>query len=169
MTVYTLDALETCRSPLEALNTRIEVLAAMSGFLAGVLARCSNETLRHKPSAELFSVLEQVCHLRDIEIEGYTVRLERILAEHHPVLPDIDGSRLAIERRYNEEEVGPAFMAFRAAREKNLQRLRKLTMAELERKAVMDVAGEISLARLIAMWVAHDAGHRDELAACVSA
>ena len=74
-----------------------------------------------------------------------------------------DGAQLALERQYNEQAVGPAFMAFRAARETNLARLRRLTEADLARKAVMPGAGEITLAKLIALWTAHDAGHRQEL------
>ena len=54
-------------------------------------------------------------------------------------------------------------MAFREAREKNLGRLRQLTETELQLTAVMDEAGEITLAQLIAMWASHDAGHREEL------
>ena len=40
-------------------------------------------------------MLEHVCHLRDIEVEGYAPRLKRILSEDGPFLPDIDGRRLA--------------------------------------------------------------------------
>ena len=56
-----------------------------------------------------------------------------------------------------------AIMAFRAARENNLARLRSLSEADLARKAVMVGVGEVTLAQLIAMWAAHDAGHRREL------
>jgi hypothetical protein len=163
MAIYTLDTLETCHSPMDALGARIDMLAQMPAFLADVLSRCSDEALRHKPSVEGFSILEQICHLRDIEVDGYSARLDLILSQEKPLLPDIDGSRLAIERRYNEQDVGPAFMTFRAARELNLVRLRRLTEDELQRKALMDGVGEITLARLIAMWAAHDAGHWEEL------
>ena len=163
MAVYTLDTLELCHSPVEALRARIEALAAMPAFLSALLGRCAEVELRRKPSVESFSVLEQICHLRDIEIEGYAERLHRTLTEERPFLPGIDGSRLSVDRAYNKQEVVPAFMAFREAREKNLARLRQLAETELQRTAVMDEAGEITLAQLIAMWASHDASHRQEL------
>jgi hypothetical protein len=55
-----------------------------------------------KRAPDEFSVVEHVCHMRDIEIEGYGVRVQRILKQENPFLPDIDGSRLAIERDYNQ-------------------------------------------------------------------
>src|SRR4029453_7238994 len=63
-----------------------------------------------------FSPLENVCHLRDIEIEGYGERIKRIIEEDKPSLPDLDGARLAVERNYNSQQVGEALEAFRAAR-----------------------------------------------------
>ena len=163
MATYTLDTLEACHAPLQSLQLRIDALAGMATCIAGVIAAASDAQLRRKPAPELFSIIEQVCHLRDIEIDGYTLRLERILREHQPQLADIDGTQLAIERNYNAQAVGAAFMAFRAARESNLTKLRRLSEADLERKAVMVGVGEITLAKLIAMWAAHDAGHRREL------
>ncbi len=163
MASYTLDTLETCHAPLQSLQLRIDALAGMPACLAGVIAAASDAQLRHKPAPEFFSIIEQVCHLRDIEIDGYSLRLERTLREHNPLLADIDGTQLAIERNYNAQAVGAAFMAFRAARGSNVAKLRRLNEADLARKAVMAGAGEITLAKLIAMWAAHDAGHRQEL------
>ena len=163
MATYTLDTLEVCHPPLQSLRLRIDALADMPTCIAGVIASASDAQLRNRPAPELFSIIEQICHLRDIEIDGYTLRLERILQEHTPQLADIDGAQLALERKYHEQAVGPAFMAFRAAREINLTKLRGLSETDLERKAIMVGVGEITLAKLIAMWAAHDAGHRREL------
>ena len=163
MATYTLGTLEVCHPPLQSLRLRIDALEGMPAFIAGVIAAASDAQLRHKPAPELFSIKEQICHLRDIEIGGYTLRLERIFHEHQPKLADIDGAQLAIERKYNEQAVGPAFMAFRAARQSNLIKLRSLSEADLARKAEMVGVGEVTLAQLIAMWAAHDAGHRREL------
>ena len=69
-----------------------------------------------KPSPKEFSILENVAHLHDIEREGYLARVRRILEEEMPRLPDIDGERLAIERRYNARDLGVEVGAFAAAR-----------------------------------------------------
>ena len=39
--------------------------------------------------SERFTALEQVCHVRDIEIEGYHVPIQRTLREDNPFLPSI--------------------------------------------------------------------------------
>ena len=109
-------------------------------------------------------MVENLLHLRDIEIEGYSKRLRRILAEDTPALPDIDGTRLAIERHYNEQPVAPALAEFSAARRENVALLRAVTPADLARKAEMEKVGRITLAQLVQMWREHDAGHRAELA-----
>jgi len=59
----------------------------------------------HWKDAGAFSVLENICHLRDIEIEGYSARLNRILIETHPFLPEIDGGSLATVRDYNTQDL----------------------------------------------------------------
>ena len=62
------------------------------------VADLTNAQLRFQPRGGYFSILENICHLRDIEIEGYGVRLRRLRAEAHPTLPDINGDQLALER-----------------------------------------------------------------------
>jgi len=80
----------------------IKHLSQMSVFLRGVAARLTGEQQRRKPSLEEFSLLEYVCHLRDLELEGYRVRIERMLREDRPLLPDFDGAKAA---RY----LGPSY------------------------------------------------------------
>src|SRR5688500_19594160 len=53
-------------------------------------------------------------YLRDIETEGYTVRIGQLLEEEDPLLRDLDGDRLAIERRYIEQDVDGALRASRS-------------------------------------------------------
>jgi hypothetical protein len=40
--------------------------------------------------SEPLTVIEQICHVRDIEIDGYHVRLRRTLTEIRPTLASID-------------------------------------------------------------------------------
>ena len=66
--------------------------------------------------SEAFTAIEQVCHVRDIEIEGYQVRIGRTLAQDGPLLPSINSEALALERRYGNADAQLALAAFRAAR-----------------------------------------------------
>lgn len=121
------------------------------------------EQLHFQPGDGAFSVLESICHLRDIELEGYRVRVQRILAKKNPRLPDIDGRRLARERRYRKQELRPALDAFVQARYTNLRMLEKLSKTQLARTGFLAPLGKITLIRLLELWVEHDQGHLHEL------
>ncbi len=117
---------------------------------------------RRVPGAE-FSVLENICHLLDIEREGYAVRIERLLKEDAPVLPDIDGGRLARERDYNNQNIETALEAFTRARQGNLSVLKSLSSDQLERRGTLEAVGPITLSELLLMMRAHDDVHRREI------
>src|SRR5262245_53798076 len=80
----------------------IQTLRGLPGRLGALTAGLDERSLAQKPSAEAFSIRENVHHLRDIEVEGFSQRLRRLLSEEQPHLEGIDGDRLAVERRYNE-------------------------------------------------------------------
>ncbi|HEX8843198.1 MAG TPA: DinB family protein [Pyrinomonadaceae bacterium] len=123
----------------------------------------SEQALRWKPSEDEFSALEQVCHLRDIEREGYSVRIRKILAEERPMLPDIDGSRLARTRHYNSQSFDSALEDFAHARQENIGVIRALPSDQLNRSGALEGVGEITLERLLLLMREHDQSHRDEL------
>jgi len=82
--------------------------------------------------SEPFTAIEQICHVRDIEIEGYQVRFQRTLHEPNPLLPSVDSERLAVERSYGTANVDDVFAALRIAREKTLALIANLTEAQLQ-------------------------------------
>lgn len=141
----------------------IAALKLMPETLRRHVAGITDAELHDQPEGGYFSVLENICHLRDIEIEGYSVRLKRILAEEHPNLADINGDQLARERHYNQQPLTPALDTFTKARHANLTILGKVTEAQLTRTAYLERVGEITLGKLLGIWVEHDQGHIHEL------
>ena len=71
----------------------LDSLALTPAAIAELVEGLSDIRSRVRDSADQFSIVENVCHLGDIEIEGYSVRINRILGEANPTLADIDGSR----------------------------------------------------------------------------
>jgi DinB superfamily len=110
-----------------------------------------------------FSLQEHACHLRDIEIEAYRVRLERMLAEATPALADVDGGMLARERDYHRQDFATARAAFAAVRADMVQRLASLSPPQRRRTGIMEGVGEISVEGLVQMMLAHDAEHLADL------
>jgi DinB superfamily len=108
---------------------------------------------------ETFSAIGHACHLRDIEVEGYQVRIRRLRAEDHPMLESLDGERLGVERGYDRDDRDVALAAFVAARRRSLDLLRSVDGDEWGRSGIFEGYGEVSLRGLVDIMVEHDAGH----------
>lgn len=147
----------------EELNQLLGKLAETPTRIQSLVNDISDEQLRRRPSEGEFSFVENVCHLRDIEVEGYATRLNLVLREDRPSLPDIDGGRLAVERAYNEQDVQEALRAFSLARTKNLSALSNLGPEELRREGRLEGVGSVKLEELMVMMRDHDASHLKEI------
>src|SRR5579862_4784370 len=86
--------------------------------------------------SEPFTPIEQLCHVRDIEIDGYHVRLRRALREERPVLAAIDGAALARERGYATADAARVCSSFRVARGETVRLIAQLGGEQLERTAI---------------------------------
>ena len=117
-----------------------------------------------QPALDRFSLAAQVWHLADVEEFGWSLRLQRALVEHEPVLAGVDGDRLAIERRYQQRPWRGAAQRFVRLRQRSLQALAAFDAAVLARP--LHFGGTRSSAgELLAAMVAHDHEHRLEMAA----
>jgi hypothetical protein len=126
-------------------------------------AGLANRELRWKPAADEFSALEQVCHLRDLEREGYSARIRKLLTENQPLLPDFDGGRIASERDYNSQDFESAFQDFALERAENVRIMKTLSPDELNRSGILDGVGTITLKKLFLLMREHDRSHQEEL------
>jgi hypothetical protein len=109
--------------------------------------------------SEPFTAIEQVCHVRDIEIEGYHQRFTRTLNEHQPLLASIDSEAVARERDYAAADVAEVFADFRRARATTVALLRGLDSSQLDRSAVFEGYGPVSLRGLVHYLCSHDQQH----------
>jgi hypothetical protein len=109
--------------------------------------------------SESFTAIEQICHVRDIEIEGYQVRFRRTLDEPSPFLPSIDSEALAKQRDYGRADVAQVFTDFRAARARTLGLLRTLSPSQLERPATFEGYGAVTVRGLVHYLCSHDQQH----------
>lgn len=141
----------------------IEFLEETPAVFRKLAQGLADEELRWKPPGDQFSFIENACHLRDIEVEGYGARIRKLLTENHPQLPDVDGSRLARERDYNSQAFDAALDEFARARAENVRAIKDLSAAQLTRSGVLEGVGEITLGKLFLLMREHDEAHRKEL------
>ena len=141
----------------------LDSLGETPSKLANFTTGLSDAEIRLQNSPDEFSTLENICHLRDLELQGYASRIERILAEANPALADFDGARVAAESNYNAEQPSLALRQFQVARRENVETLRALTEDQLEREGQLQGVGSITLRRLAEMMREHDEGHLEEV------
>src|SRR5436190_136346 len=123
---------------------------------------------KEKASPGEWAIVENVCHLRDIESEGYSVRIDQLLHEDDPLLRDLNGNQLAIERRYIEDDCDAALRAFANARAQSVSLLRNADERAFAREGTFENAGRITLAQLVTKMREHDAGHLHDIALLVA-
>lgn len=109
--------------------------------------------------SETFTAAEQICHIRDIEIDGYHVRLRRLLDEVEPSLASIDSYQVAKQRRYPDAPAGDVFAAFREARAATLTLLASLTDHQWRHTGIFEGYGPVSVRGLAHYLCSHDQQH----------
>ena len=147
---------------MTALVESIERLEAMPPFVREAIDGVDRDGLLYRPGPEDFSLVEQVCHLRDLEREGYLLRVRRMLQERGPVLESFDGAAVARDRSYLEQDATLAAQEFAAARRDLVGILSALTEDDLRRAAEFE-GRRITMADLVEMILEHDQAHREEI------
>jgi uncharacterized damage-inducible protein DinB len=132
--------------------------------LKAALKGLPKKALLARPAPGKWSILEIVAHMRDMELEAYKGRYERILAEDNPALPDIEGSALAIERDYRSLSLSGVLREWSKARKENLRLLKKMKVAQWERTGVHSTAGPLSMTALLRRHaVGNDEAHLGQI------
>jgi hypothetical protein len=109
--------------------------------------------------SESFSAIGQICHVRDIEIDGYHVRFRRILQEAAPVLDSLDGYQLGVDRDYTHADAAEVLAAFHTGREKTVELLSALSPEQCARTAVFEGYGTVTTRGLAHYLCSHDQQH----------
>ncbi len=108
--------------------------------------------------SEHLSAIEQLCHVRDVERDGYHIRIGRTLSEENPVLEDIPGEQLAIERSYSSANFKEVIDDFIVARAQTLDIVGALEGPQLRRVAIFE-GRSTTLEGLLHFLCSHDNQH----------
>jgi hypothetical protein len=108
--------------------------------------------------SEPFTPIEQICHVRDIEIDGYHVRFRRALQENHPLLASVDGEMLAKDRNYGGADSAKIFSEFAQARRDTVALIAQLSPRELSRSAEFE-GNAVTVRGLAHNLCSHDQQH----------
>ena len=148
-----------------AMKTTLNALAAFPDQLEAYYQAFPQEFRHWVPvswegiPSEPLTAIEQICHVRDIEIEGYHVRFRRTLQEDEPTLAQIDTDAFARDRAYGNADVDAVFADLRRARKETLVLLDTLTPLQLTRTAFFEGYGALTLRSLVHYLCSHDQQH----------
>ena len=109
--------------------------------------------------SEALTAIEQLCHVLDIEVEGYQLRFQRALTETHPTLVSIDTDALARERNYGAADAAATLAAFRVARAQTVATIGAMSEADLARTAMFEGYGPLTVRSLVHYLCSHDQQH----------
>lgn len=109
--------------------------------------------------SESLSAIEQICHVRDIEIYGYHARIQKTLTESNPMLVSIDTYALVKEHNYIAANPADVFASFRQARKQTMSMLEGLTPGQYSRTADFEGYGALTMRSLVHYLCSHDQQH----------
>lgn len=114
---------------------------------------------RHRPAPDSWSLVEIVCHLRDVELEVHQPRIRAIVDEEMPFIPGVNPDSWAEPRRYREEEGDEAFAQCLSARRETVTLLSGLEPGQWQRRGRHAFLGTTTLQELVYLIVNHDEAH----------
>ncbi len=147
-------------------NRLVSVLRATPPKLRDAVKGVPRAELLWAPAPGKWSILEIVCHLRDMERDAYLARYERILAEDEPTLPDIDGDVYSLENDYRSQKLSEVLRDWSRLRRECLKVLARTKTDQWQRAGIHETAGRLTMDDLLRRHVeGNDETHLDQIAA----
>jgi len=117
-----------------------------------------------RPAPERWSALEVLGHLRDADRDVYLPRLEVMLTQRTPDVPDMDLLGRDRVAGYAGERASDLLEDWRALRKPLIARLAPLGREDWARVGVHSRRGSFPLGDMVRGWAEHDLSHRRQLA-----
>lgn len=134
-------------------------LLTLDNFLKGIAPQ---DTKTYRDGGLGWTVLEVVCHLRDYEAI-FLERARLTIEQENAPLPFPDPDQMALDQRYNEQDLGAAYAEWVKRREAFLAYLEQLDEAAWERTAIHPRRGPMSLQDQLALCAWHDVNHFEQI------
>lgn len=142
----------------------LDALGRFPDILQRVVDATPRELWRRRAANGEFALVENAHHLADLEEEGFGARIERLLSDREPFLPDFAGDVIAEQRRYLELDMQPALDRFRTARDGNRLRLLSVQPEEWSRTGTQEHVGVVTLSSIPHAMLSHDTAHARQIA-----
>jgi len=146
---------------LQRLRTRAEAIyLALSG---------SEIDWTWRPSEADWSLVEVVCHLRDVELEVHQYRFRKLAEKENAFLPGVSADEWANERHYHQQDGPAALEAFVEARSETVDLLLSFSTEMWQRHGRHAFLGLTSMHEILHISERHDALHWNQIQEILSA
>jgi hypothetical protein len=141
----------------------IATLAESPDWIEDRLAEAPGR-IASRPAPERWSALEVLGHLRDADRDVYLPRLDVMLTQRTPAVPDIDLCGRERVAGYDGADGRELLEDWRSLRKRLVVRLAPLGRADWARVGVHSLRGSFPLGDMVRGWAEHDLSHRRQLA-----
>jgi hypothetical protein len=155
----------------------VDGLAPFSpGQVAGFLRASRDDIVREltalgdewagwRPAPGEWSANECLGHIIEADRRGFGGRIRRILAENGVAEVGWDQIAVAAERRDHERSVAAILEEFASVRDPGIALVESLEPGQLDRWAIHDRVGRVTVQELLHEWVFHDRNHLRQMLA----
>ena len=125
------------------------------------------EATTWRDSGDGWTVTEVMCHLRDFDL-FFLHRARMMVAEAHPVLPGYDHEALAIEGKYNEQNLFEVYASLQTSRAEAVAFFRGLMAEQWERTGVHPERDSFDMTDAVMQFGLHDNDHMEQIARIIA-
>jgi HAD superfamily hydrolase (TIGR01549 family) len=140
-------------------SAKLATLRSTPAVLDSLCRHLPAEVWKQRPFPGEWSLIEVLCHLRDVDQEVNLERVQKVLLENNPFLPGKDTDPWAVERCYIEQEGLLGLQRFTQARLKLLEMLEPLPGEGWQLSARHAIFGPTRLFELVDIIASHDRLH----------
>jgi uncharacterized damage-inducible protein DinB len=137
---------------------QIKALASTSDRLGSLMTAAAPERWLLRPAPEVWAPVEVLAHLADVELL-FGTRVRMVLTSERPVLALFDQRALAMRANYLAWPPALALERFSTRRHETVELLESCDAAELGRVGIHPKRGDVTIADLVALLLAHDTDH----------
>lgn len=140
----------------------ISAIRSLPGDIERLVEGLSDDLLRRRHSPRDWSVIEICCHLRDSG-EISALRIQRLGTEDEPTLDRYDEQALAVERRYQDDDLGRVLPAVRSAWSGLAETLAGLSPEAWQRAGHHPERGTVTVASEALRYAEHAREHTEQM------
>jgi hypothetical protein len=131
--------------------------------LADLVGDLDTEALRWRPVPDKWSILELLCHLRDMEQLVLQSRCKQVLSGDNPYLPEVKQNEVAEAGNYQAQDPGEVLGTFQTLRDETVAMLQDLPVEGWQRGGIHFSSGPITIEEMVVRMSNHDASHLNQM------